>query len=117
MLTEITECIFIQIQRTSKHLQNTCCERAKCSVISFRYTLEFHPKFLGILIRPLPELPRNHIRIVQRQIFSNIESLLQISCSAFLEVLCAQALVATVEAADVCFLSVKNYGTSVVVAH
>jgi hypothetical protein len=89
MLTKITESIFIQIQRTSKDLQNTRRERGKRSVISFCYTLEFRPKLLGILIRPLSKLPRNYILIVKRQVFSKVEALFQISCGAFLEVLCA----------------------------
>lgn len=76
MLTKVTEYIFIQIQRTSKYLQNTCRERGKRSVISFCYTPELHSKFLGILIRPLPELPRNNIRIIEWQVFSNVEPFL-----------------------------------------
>jgi hypothetical protein len=104
MLTKITERIFIQIQRTSKDLQNTCRERGKRSVIFFCYTLEFRPKFLGILVRSLSKLPRNYIRIVKWQVFSNVEALFQISCGAFLEVLCAQTLVAAVKAANVCLV-------------
>lgn len=89
MLTKILESILIHIQCASKDLQNTRRERAKRSVISFSHTLEFRPKFSGILIRALAEFPRNYIRIIEWQVFSNVETFLQISCCAFLEVLCA----------------------------